>query len=146
MAKEANTMAELKQDAMHPLKHEQCYLCIMTLVENPPARAPARADLRRPHKEYMAKLENEGRLFGAGLLKNDKENETADLGYGMFILRAETRAEAESIAFQEPNTKAGLRTMKVVPWLRGEGDINISISFTNGTVTIDRRSYLLDNG
>ena len=65
-------MAELKQDAMHPLKHEQCYLCIMALVENPPARAPARADLRRPPKEYMAKLENAGRRFGAGLLKNDK--------------------------------------------------------------------------
>lgn len=140
-------MAELKQDPTHRLKHEQCYLCFTMLVEPPPANAPPRADLRRPHKEYMARLESEGRLFGAGLLKNDKENETtSDLGYGMFILRAETRAEAESIAFAEPNTKAGLRTMRVVPWLRGEGDINISISFTNGTVKIDRRSYLQDNG
>jgi len=126
-------MADLKQDPMHPLKHEQCYLCFMTWVEPPPANAPSREEVRRPHKEYMARLESEGRLFGAG-----------DLGYGMFILRAETRAEAESIAFEEPNTKAGLRTMKVVPWARGEGDINISISFTNGTVKIDRRSYLLE--
>jgi uncharacterized protein YciI len=128
-------MAELKQDPTHPLKHEQCYLCFTTLVEPPPVNAPSREELRRPHKEYMARLESEGRLFGAGLLRN-----------GMFILRAETRAEAEAIAFQEPNTKAGLRTMKVIPWARGEGDINISISFTNGTVKIDRRSYLLDNG
>jgi uncharacterized protein YciI len=140
-------MAELKQDPTHQLKHEQCYLCFTTLVEPPPANAPSRADLRRPHKEYMARLESEGRLFGAGLLKNDNENETtSDLGYGMFILRAETRAEAEAIAFAEPNTKAGHRTMRVVPWLRGEGDLNISISFTNGTVKIDRRSYLLENG
>ena len=140
-------MAELKQDPMHQLKHEQCYLCFMTLVESPPPNAPSREQVRRPHKEYMAKLESEGRLFGAGLLKNDKDNETfCDLGYGMFILRAETRAEAEAIAFEEPNTKAGLRTMRVVPWARGEGDINISISFTNGTVKIDRRSYLLENG
>jgi uncharacterized protein YciI len=139
-------MAELKQDPTHPLKHEQCYLCLMTLVE-PPVNAPSREELRRPHKEYMARLESEGRLFGAGLLKNDKDDETTcDLGYGMFILRAETRVEAEAIAFQEPNTKAGLRTMKVIPWARGEGDINISISFTNGTVKIDRRSYLLANG
>jgi hypothetical protein len=64
----------------------------------------------------------------------------------MFILRAETRAEAEAIAFEEPNTKAGLRRMRIIPWARGEGDINISISFTNGTVKIDRRGYLLDNG
>ena len=140
-------MAELKQDPMHPLKHERCYLCFMTLVETAPPNAPTREELRRPHKEYMAKLESEGQLFGAGLLKNDKDNETScDLAYGMFILRAGTRAEAEAIAFQEPNTKAGLRTMKIVPWLRGEGDINISISFTNGTVKIDRRSYLLENG
>jgi uncharacterized protein YciI len=139
-------MAELKQDPTHPLKHEQCYLCFMTLVDTPPTNAPSRDELRRPHKEFMARLESEGRLFGAGLLKSNNENDTADLGYGMFILRADTRAEAEAIAFQEPNTKAGLRTMKLVPWLRGEGDINISISFTNGTVKIDRRSYLLDNG
>jgi hypothetical protein len=36
--------------------------------------------------------------------------------------------------------------MTVVPGLRGEGDINIPISFNNGTVKIDRRSYLLENG
>ena len=115
-------MADLKQDPMHSLKHEQCYLCFMTWIEPPPANAPSREAVRRPHKEYMARLESEGRLFGAGLLKNDKDNETTcDLGCGMFILRAETRVEAESIAFEEPNTKAGLRTMKVVPWARGEG-------------------------
>src|SRR5215470_2042803 len=68
-------MAELKQDPTHPLKHEQCYLCFMTLVEPPPVNAPSREELRRPHKEYMARLESEGRLFGAGLLKNDKEKE-----------------------------------------------------------------------
>ncbi len=64
----------------------------------------------------------------------------------MFILRADSREEAESIALQEPNTKAGHRTMQVIPWQRTEGDINISINFTNGTVKIDRRSYLLENG
>ena len=84
-------MAELKQDPTHPLKHEQCYLCFMMLVEPPPVNAPSREELRRPHKEYMARLESEGRLFGAGLLKNDKEKETSDVGYGMFILRAENQ-------------------------------------------------------
>jgi hypothetical protein len=55
-------MAELKQDPTHALKHEQCYLCFTTLVEPPPANAPSREELRRPHKEYMARLESEGRL------------------------------------------------------------------------------------
>ena len=95
-------MTELKQDPTHPLKHEQCYLCFMTLVEPAPVNAPSREELRRPHKEYMARLESEGRLFGAGLLKNDKEKETSDLGHGMFILRAETRAEAEASHSKNP--------------------------------------------
>ncbi len=139
-------MTELQQDVTRPMKREQCYLCFMTLVDNPPTDAPQAADLRRPHKEFFADLERKGRIFGAGKLENPKEKEKADLGYAMFILRAESREEAESIAFQEPNTKAGLRTMKVVPWQRTEGDINISISFTNGTVKIDRHNYLMENG
>jgi uncharacterized protein YciI len=100
-------MAELKQDPTHPLKHEQCYLCFTTLVEPPPANAPSREAVRRSHKEYLARLESEGSLFGAGLLKNDKDNETScDLGYGMFILRAESRAEAEAIALEEPTVRS----------------------------------------
>src|SRR5262249_38754439 len=100
-------MAELKQDPKHPLKHEQCYLCFTTLVEPPPVNAPSRQELRRPHKEYMARLESEGRLLGAGLLKNDKEKETSDLGFGMFILRAETRPERERTPSQEPKPGPG---------------------------------------
>src|SRR3989442_13155581 len=105
-------MGELKQAPTHPLKHEQCYLCFTTWIEPPPANAPSREAVHRPHKEYMARLETEGRLFAAGLLKNDKDNETTcDLGYGMFTRPAETRAGAGPIAFQEPNTKAGPGTM-----------------------------------
>ncbi len=139
-------MAELRQDVTRPLKREQCYLCVMTLVDKPPPGAPPAAELRRPHKEFLVDLERRGLLFGAGKLENSRFSEKSDFGYGMFILRAESREEAEAIAFQEPNTKAGHRTMKVIPWQRTEGDINISINFTNGTVKIDRRSYLLENG
>ena len=62
-------MAELKQDSTHPLKHEQCYLCFTTWIEPPPANAPLREAVRRPHKEYMAGLESEGRLFHGGPVK-----------------------------------------------------------------------------
>lgn len=138
-------MANVK-DAEHmtrPLSREQCYLCIMTLVPSPPKTGPSKDSLRAEHKRFLAGLENEGRIFGAGKLENAGEKETAELGYGMFILRAESRAEAERIAFQEPYTKAGHRTMKLVPWQRTEGDINIRISFTNGTMTIDRRNFVI---
>lgn len=139
-------MAEPRHDVTRPMKREQCYLCLMTLVERPPAGAPLAAELRRPHKEWMADLERKGLLFGAGKLENPRFNEKSDFGYAMFILRAESREEAESIALEEPNTKAGYRTMQVIPWQRTEGDINISINFANGTVKIDRRSFLMENG
>ena len=139
-------MAELRHEVTRPMKREQCYLCLMTLVEKPPPGAPPAAELRRPHKEWMADLERRSLLFGAGKLENPRVNEKSDFGYAMFILRADSREEAESIAFQEPNTKAGYRKMQVIPWQRTEGDINISINFTNGTVKIDRRSFLMENG
>lgn len=126
-----------------PLSREQCYLCIMTQVQTPPPGSPPKDLLRVEHKRFLAGLETEGRLFGAGKLENAQEGEQADLGFGMFILRAESRQDAEQIAFQEPYTKAGHRTMKLVPWQRTEGDINIRINFTNGTMTIDRRSFTL---
>lgn len=126
-----------------PLNREQCYLCIMTLVEPPPKSGPSKDSLRAEHKKFLAGLENEGRIFGAGKLENADDKETTELGYGMFILRAASRREAEQIAFQEPYTKAGHRTMKLVPWQRTEGDITLRISFTNGTMTIDRRQFVI---
>lgn len=136
------TAATKENDHMtRPLSREQCYLCIMTLVPTPPASGPSKDVLRVEHKKFLAGLENEGRIFGAGKLENAQEGEQADIGFGMFILRAKSRQEAEQIAFQEPYTKAGHRTMRLVPWQRTEGDMNIRISFTNGTMTIDSRSF-----
>ena len=66
-------MAELKQAPTHPLKHEQCYLCLMTLVEPPPVNAPSREELRRPHKEYIARLESEGRLLARACSRTKRE-------------------------------------------------------------------------
>ena len=137
-------MSVSPQETAHltrPLSREQCYLCVMTLVQSPPASGPSKDSLRAEHKKFLARLENEGRIFGAGKLENARENEQTDLGFGMFILRADSRKEAEQIAFQEPYTQAGHRTMRLIPWQRTEGDMTIRISFTNGTMTIDRRSF-----
>ncbi|HTI86667.1 MAG TPA: YciI family protein [Alphaproteobacteria bacterium] len=142
-------MATTEQEAAHltrPLTREQCYLCVMTLVADPPKTGPSKDSLRAAHKKFLAGLETEGRIFGAGKLENAQEKETSDLGFGMFILRAESRQEAEAIAFQEPYTRAGHRTMKLIPWQRTEGDITIRISFTNGTMTVDRRSFTFGHG
>lgn len=136
-----STAEQQKDDHfIRPLSREQCYLCVMNLVKNPPAGA-SKETLRVEHKKFLARLENEGLIFGAGKLENAEEGEQADLGFGMFILRAPSRKAAEEIAFQEPYTKAGHRTMKLIPWQRTEGDMTIRISFTNGTMTIDSRKF-----
>jgi uncharacterized protein YciI len=123
-----------------PLAREQVYLCIMTNTA-PPADAPPRDQLMNAHKEYLADLERRGLLFGAGRLFNAEEDEQTSLGHGMIIIRAKTRAEAEAIAFEEPFTKAGHRTMVLHPWQRNEGNVNIAIRFMDSVLEVDARTY-----
>ena len=135
-----------EQEARHhtrPLAREQCYLCIMTLAERPPAGAPSEETLKAEHKKVLVGLEQRGLLFGAGKLANEKLGEKTGLGYGMFILRAASRAEAEKIAREEPFTRHGYRTMEIHPWQRTEGDITLKLNFQDGTLVIERRSYTL---
>jgi uncharacterized protein YciI len=120
---------------------EQCYLCIMALVPSAQPEGPAGDAVRREHKNFLASLESRGLLFGAGKFVNTAEEEASDFGVGMFILRSKSREEATAIASQEPYTRAGYRTMRLIPWQRTEGDITMRINFTNGTLTVDRRSF-----
>ena len=124
-----------------PLAREQVYLCIMTNVESPPADSPPRDTLMNAHKEYLADLERRGLLFGAGRLFNAEEEEHTALGHGMIVIRAKTRVEAEAIAFEEPFTKAGHRTMVLHPWQRNEGNVNVSIRFMDSVLEVDSRTY-----
>lgn len=123
-----------------PLAREQVYLCIMTNTD-PPAGSPPRDALMNDHKEYLADLERRGLLFGAGRLFNAEEDEHTELGHGMIIIRAATRAEAEAIAFEEPFTKAGHRTMVLHPWQRNEGNVTIAIRFMDSVLEVDARTY-----
>ena len=93
------------------------------------------------HKTYLRDLERRGLLFGAGRLINEEEGEHAVIGHGLIVIRAKTRAEAEEIAFQEPFTKAGYRTMVLHPWQRNEGSVDISIRLMDSVLEIDSRTY-----
>jgi uncharacterized protein YciI len=123
------------------LAREQVYLCIMTNVEPPPEGKPPRDSLMHDHKTYLRDLERKGLLFGAGRLFNEEDNEHAAIGHGMIVIRAKTRAEAEAIAFEEPFTKAGYRTMVLHPWQRNEGSVDISIRLMDSVLEIDSRTY-----
>jgi len=124
-----------------PLSREQVYLCVMTNIVPPPSKTPARDELMHDHKVYLRDLERQGLLFGAGRLINSEDNEEASLGHGMIIIRAKTRLEAEAIAFEEPFTKAGHRTMVLYPWQRNEGCVDISIRLMDSVMEIDSRTY-----
>ena len=123
------------------LAREQVYRCIMTNVEPPPEGKLPLQSLMHDHKTYLRDLERKGLLFGAGRLFNEEENEDAAIGHGMIVIRAKTRAEAEAIAFQEPFTKAGYRTMVLYPWQRNEVSVDISIRLMDSVLEIDSRTY-----
>lgn len=122
------------------LAREQCYVCWMSAPDNPPRLRKSPTRMRKEHHDYLVDLERKGILFGAGPFMDEKGQR---VGVGMLIIRASSTAAARRIANAEPYTKAGQRVMTVTPWQRNEGCINLSISFADGELSIDNRSWSL---
>ncbi len=123
------------------LTREQCYLCIMRKNESPPEQTKSHDQLRLDHHDFLLDLERRGILFAAGPFRDENGQWSTAHGIGMIIVRAKTRADAETIAFSEPFTKAGLHTMEVAPWQRNEGTVRINVQFADGVLEIDNRTY-----
>ena len=112
------------------LLREQCYICWMTPTD------AARRRRERPPPTFAPSI--------SPIFSN--WNAVAVLGRhgaGMLLIRAATRAEAETIAYAEPYTKAGMRKMALTPWQRNEGALNLRIRFADGVIEIDNRTYAL---
>jgi uncharacterized protein YciI len=122
------------------LLREQCYVCWMTPTQASPPSGKSAADIRAEHHDYLLVLERRGVLFAAGPFIDEHGERD---GAGMIVIRAATRALAEEIAFAEPYTKAGMRAMKLTPWQRNEGVLNLQIRFADGVMEIDNRTYAL---
>jgi len=122
------------------LLREQCYVCWMTPTAAAPPSGKTAADIRAQHFAYLLELERSGVLFAAGPFVDETG---VRHGAGMLLIRAATRAEAETIAYAEPYTKAGMRQMTLTPWQRNEGALNLRIRFADGVVEIDNRTYTL---
>jgi len=119
---------------------EQCYVCWMTATDTPSPAGKTAADVRTEHFAYLLNLERSGVLFAAGPFVDETGTRH---GAGMIIIRASTRAEAETIAYAEPYTKAGMRKMVLTPWQRNEGTLSLRIRFADGVVEVDNRTYAL---
>ena len=82
------------------------------------------------HLKYQLELEANGSMFAAGPFADDEEQEWE--GEGMVILRAESLAEARSMAENDPMHKSGARTFRLRPWMLNEGSITINVTYSNG--------------
>lgn len=126
---------------MQRLQREQCYLLMMKPADDPPANFPkSQHELRLEHHAYLVDLERRGVLFAAGPLR-DAEGWVR--GSGLLIVRAADRKAAAAIGAEEPYTKAGFRSMEIIPWQRNEGVARIEMRLADGVLEIDNRRWRL---
>jgi len=76
------------------------------------------------HLEYMAKLEEEGRLWASGPFVVPG----VLVGDGLTILRADTEDDARALMDAEPLTKLNLRTYELHLWELREGRIIVEVN------------------
>lgn len=89
------------------------------------------------HGDHIASvkaLELDGRLLQAGPFLGDDGKPN---GYGMFILRVGSLAEAKAIADADPYYSNGYRTYRLQPWRRSEGSVTLRVNIAEGSVEID---------
>ncbi len=99
-------------------EREQCWLMMFDPIDPPPKLAVSMEELGKRHQAYIHGLQEKGHLFAAGAFRDENG---ARAGTGMIILRAPTRAQAETIARQEPYVANGVRTLKLIPWQKSYG-------------------------
>lgn len=97
---------------------EQCWVMNTMIVEPPPANVPPGDALREAHQGFIQELDGKGILIGAGPFRDENNRRH---GTGMIIFQADTRAEAEAIAYSEPFIKSGVRKLQLTPWQRTAG-------------------------
>lgn len=92
-------------------RREQLYVCIARF-SNKHGAPDVPHEL---HRAYLQDLFDQKILVGSGPARDENNTNHAA---AVFILRAGSLAEAKQIADQEPNVRAGLRTVEIIPWRR----------------------------
>ena len=100
----------------------------------PKEAAGDRRAVHPDHIAYVKSLEKEGRLLQAGPFLGDDGKPD---GRGMFILRVNSREEAEAVAQADPYFRAGYRTYQLQPWRRSEGSVTLRVNIAEGRVEMD---------
>ena len=106
---------------MNDRRGEQLYLVVSTIDANPPATALSEEELTGQHMAYIQELKDQGRLVGAGSLRDSDGKRFMDgdeEAGGIIIVRGDSLAEAEALSREEPYCREGQRRIKVLPWRR----------------------------
>jgi uncharacterized protein YciI len=125
-------MAQSSWEAHHEHVKEKGLLAkkLYVVLTKPDGDMEAVMENLQEHLKYQLELEANGSMFAAGPFADDEEQEWE--GEGMVILRAESLAEARSMAENDPMHKSGARTFRLRPWMLNEGSITINITYSNG--------------
>ncbi|MFC4946546.1 YciI family protein [Pseudonocardia sp. GCM10023141] len=85
------------------------------------------------HRQWLAALERQGRLFAAGPLLDDDHR---SFGSGVLVVRAASRDEAGHLLDQDPFHVRGLRTYRLHPWRINEGVLRAIVTLSDGTADL----------
>ncbi len=82
------------------------------------------------HLEYLIKLEAEGKIFASGPMN------VPGSGDGMTVLKVESESEARAIAEADPLVQKAGRTFSLHPWTVNEGQMTVTVSFSQMSLNL----------
>jgi uncharacterized protein YciI len=94
---------------------------------------PPPIEVVNEHLAYALKLEEDGVLFAAGPFVDDEGKMVGD---GMFIVRANSKAQAAEILARDPIHVGNYRRCMVYGWTLHEGKLNVSLDLSTQRYTI----------
>lgn len=95
---------------------------------------PPPIDVVGEHLKYALQLEQQGVLFAAGPFVDDEGKMVGD---GMFIVRADSKAQAAEILAKDPIHVGNFRTCTVHGWTLHEGKINLSYNLSDKSYSLE---------
>jgi catechol 2,3-dioxygenase len=93
---------------------------------------PPPIEVVNEHLKYALKLEQDGVMFAAGPFVDDEGKMVGD---GMFIVRADNKAEATEILAKDPIHVGNYRRCTVYGWALHEGKLNVSLDLSTQRYT-----------
>ena len=80
----------------------------IVLSRSLPEKEESKQQNYEEHRQWLEDQHRAGRLLFSG--------PTSDRAYGIYIMLASSKSEAEALAAQDPHHVRGIRTMEVLEW------------------------------